>query len=90
MELHVAQSTVTSHIKSLETELDLRLFDPRRSTPHRIRSQHLLVKGLRSKIETCDASGVDIHANHLTVSPEMVVDGQFPEWRGLPSGQGGR
>ncbi len=42
---------------------------------------------LRSEIGTRDASGVDIHANQLTVSLETVrelVDEQFPERRGGP------
>jgi aminoglycoside phosphotransferase (APT) family kinase protein len=42
---------------------------------------------LWSKIETCEGAGVDMHADQLAVSPEMVrelVDEQFPEWRGLP------
>lgn len=46
-------------------------------------------KRLRSKAGARDASDVDMHANQLTVSLETVrklVDGQFPEWRGLPIG----
>jgi hypothetical protein len=42
---------------------------------------------LRSKIETRDARGVDMHPNQLTVSLESVrelVDVQFPQWRDLP------
>ncbi|MGW4962626.1 aminoglycoside phosphotransferase family protein [Nonomuraea sp. NPDC004186] len=44
-------------------------------------------KPLREKAGTRNASGVDMHANQLTVSPETVralVDEQFPEWRSLP------
>jgi aminoglycoside phosphotransferase (APT) family kinase protein len=42
---------------------------------------------LRQKIGVRDAPRVQMHANQLIVSVEMVrtlVDGQFPEWRGLP------
>ncbi|GAA2355687.1 aminoglycoside phosphotransferase family protein [Nonomuraea africana] len=42
---------------------------------------------MQFKIEARDAPPVKMHANQLTVSPEMVrtlVDEQFPEWRSLP------
>jgi aminoglycoside phosphotransferase (APT) family kinase protein len=42
---------------------------------------------LPPKIETRDASGVDMHANQLSVSLDAVrelVDEQFPAWRNMP------
>lgn len=45
------------------------------------------LKVLRPKIEKQDAVDVDMHANQLTVSPQVVrelVDEQFPGWRSLP------
>ncbi|MEU6413279.1 aminoglycoside phosphotransferase family protein [Microbispora sp. NPDC046933] len=42
---------------------------------------------LRDRTGTRNAPGVKMHADQLTVSQETVralVDGQFPQWRGLP------
>ena len=42
---------------------------------------------MRTRSVLRDAGGVDMHANQLIVSVDMVrelVDHQFPEWRGLP------
>ena len=54
---------------------------------HQIRMCSNAGSGLRSKVETREAAGVQMHANQLTVLPGTVrelVGDQFPEWRGLP------